>query len=70
LDDRWAPPGNGRALLADLPERVRLIELPRAGHGLVAEQPEAISRAICAWLREHAEAGIRTPSQVGPLLSI
>jgi pimeloyl-ACP methyl ester carboxylesterase len=57
LDDRMAPPGNGRALLADFPERVRLVELPDAGHGLVLEQPEAISRVVGEWLAEHARTG-------------
>jgi pimeloyl-ACP methyl ester carboxylesterase len=54
LDDRMAPPANGRALAAEFPNRVHLIELPHAGHGLVVEYPEVIAVAICTWLQEHA----------------
>ena len=46
LDDTAAPPGNGHALRAQFGERVRLIDLPRAGHFLVLEQPEAVTRAV------------------------
>lgn len=32
LDDEAAPPGNGQALRDQLGERVRLVDVPRAGH--------------------------------------
>lgn len=53
LDDRIAPPGNGRALKESYGDRVRLIELEAAGHALVVEQPKAIVEAVAAFLREH-----------------
>ena len=46
LDDEAAPPGNGHALREQFGERVRVIDLPRAGHFLLLEQPEAVTRAV------------------------
>jgi pimeloyl-ACP methyl ester carboxylesterase len=46
LDDEVAPPGNGHALREQIGPRVRLIDLPRAGHFLVLEQPEAVAQAV------------------------
>jgi pimeloyl-ACP methyl ester carboxylesterase len=46
LDDEAAPPGNGRALRDQLGERVRLVDIPRAGHFLVLEQPDAVIEAV------------------------
>ena len=50
LDDEAAPPGNGHALRDQLGERVRLIDLPRAGHFLLLEQPEAVTRAVAEFV--------------------
>jgi pimeloyl-ACP methyl ester carboxylesterase len=50
LDDEAAPPGNGHALREQLGERVRLVDLPRAGHFLLLEQPEAVARAVSEFL--------------------
>jgi pimeloyl-ACP methyl ester carboxylesterase len=47
LDDEAPPPGNGHALREQLGERVRVVDLPRAGHFLLFEQPEAVARAVC-----------------------
>jgi pimeloyl-ACP methyl ester carboxylesterase len=57
LDDRAAPPANGRALAEEFPNRVRLVELPDAGHALHVEQPAAVTRVICDWLQEHTIPG-------------
>ena len=46
LDDAAAPPGNGHALREQFGDRVQVIDLPRAGHFLLLEQPEAVSRAV------------------------
>ena len=46
LDDIAAPPGNGHALREQFGERVRVIDLPRAGHFMLLEQPEAVTRAV------------------------
>ena len=50
LDDDAAPPANGHALREQFGERVRLIDLPRAGHFMLLEQPEAVSRAVAAFV--------------------
>src|SRR5215831_3466144 len=50
LDDEAAPPGNGHALREQLGERVRVADLPRAGHFLLLEQPEAVARAVSEFL--------------------
>jgi pimeloyl-ACP methyl ester carboxylesterase len=53
LDDRQAPPGNGWALRDHVGARVRVVDIPQAGHFLVLEQPQAIAEAVIAFLREH-----------------
>ena len=50
LDDEVAPPGNGHALREQFGERVRVIDLPRAGHFLPLEQPEAVTRAVAEFV--------------------
>jgi pimeloyl-ACP methyl ester carboxylesterase len=52
LDDVAAPPGNGHALREQLGERVRVVDLPDAGHFLLLEQPEAVARAVSEFLSE------------------
>ena len=56
LDDIVAPPGNGHALREQLGDRVRLIDLPRAGHFLLLEQPEAVTRAVAEFVGARAAA--------------
>jgi pimeloyl-ACP methyl ester carboxylesterase len=50
LDDEVAPPGNGHALREQSVERVRVVDLPHAGHFLLLEQPEAVARAVSEFL--------------------
>jgi pimeloyl-ACP methyl ester carboxylesterase len=50
LDDEAAPPSNGHALREQFGERVRVIDLPRAGHFLPSEQPEAVTRAVAEFV--------------------
>ena len=50
LDDEAAPPGNGHVLREQFGERVRVIDLPRAGHFLLLEQPEAVTRAVAEFV--------------------
>jgi pimeloyl-ACP methyl ester carboxylesterase len=50
LDDEAAPPGNGHALREQSGERVRVVDLPHAGHFLLLEQPEAVGRAVSEFL--------------------
>jgi len=50
LDDEAASPGNGHALRDQLGERVTLVDIPRAGHFLVLEQPEAVLAAVTRFI--------------------
>ena len=51
LEDGIAPPENGRDLRRLYPDRVNLVELERAGHAMLPEQPAAITEAIISWLK-------------------
>ncbi|HEX2269473.1 MAG TPA: alpha/beta hydrolase [Pyrinomonadaceae bacterium] len=51
LEDKIAPPENGRALRDEYADRVTLIELPDVGHALVIEQPKEIAKAIHEFLK-------------------
>ena len=46
LDDIVAPPGNGHALRDQLGERVQVVDIPRAGHFLIVEQPDRVVAAV------------------------
>jgi pimeloyl-ACP methyl ester carboxylesterase len=52
LEDGIAPPENGRDLRRLYPDRVKLVELKRAGHAMLPEQPAAIGEAFISWLKE------------------
>jgi len=52
LDDQAAVPGNGHALREQLGERVRVVDLPHAGHFMVLERPEAVAAAVLEFLGE------------------
>ena len=53
LNDRVAPPENGRALARDRPD-VTLVELENAGHALLPEQPDAVATAVIDFLQSNA----------------
>jgi pimeloyl-ACP methyl ester carboxylesterase len=57
LDDQAAVPGNGHAMREKLGERVRVVDLPHAGHFMLLEQPEAVARAVLEFLRVGAVGG-------------
>jgi pimeloyl-ACP methyl ester carboxylesterase len=46
LDDIAAPPANGHALRDQLGERVHLVDIPRAGHFVIVEQPDPVAAAV------------------------
>lgn len=50
LQDRVAPPENGRLLKRELGDRVTLVEIEGAGHALLPEQPAAIAEAVLSFL--------------------
>lgn len=52
LEDHIAVPENGRRLAADYPERVRLHEIPAAGHGVLFERPKEVIAAVLAFLQD------------------
>ena len=54
LEDRMAPPANGRTLAQRLGNRVTLVELDNAGHALLPEQPERVATAVIEFLRAGA----------------
>jgi len=41
-----APPGNGHALRGQLGERVQVVDIPRAGHFVIVEQPDRVVAAV------------------------
>lgn len=49
--DAVAPPENARLLAEALGSQVRVVEIAAAGHAALPEQPEAIARAVVAFLR-------------------
>ncbi len=53
LDDKTAPPENGRQMLAEFPDRITLVNLENAGHLMGMEQPQATAAAIIEFLRKH-----------------
>lgn len=56
LEDRMAPPENGRTLVRMLGARVRLVEVEHAGHALLPEQPERVTAEIVRFLGEAEES--------------
>jgi pimeloyl-ACP methyl ester carboxylesterase len=52
MNDAMAAPEVGRAVKAELGERVRYVEVDNCGHAILPEQPEAIARAVIGFLRE------------------
>jgi pimeloyl-ACP methyl ester carboxylesterase len=50
LHDRIAPPVNGRDLAIAHPDRVTLVEIERAGHALLPEQPADVAAAVLGFL--------------------
>jgi pimeloyl-ACP methyl ester carboxylesterase len=50
LDDRLAPPANGRILKLRIGDSVRLVELPEMGHAMLPEQPAALAAEVLSFL--------------------
>jgi len=47
-EDIIAVPENGKRLAAEFPDRVTLIEISKAAHALLPEQPEQVAKAVLA----------------------
>jgi pimeloyl-ACP methyl ester carboxylesterase len=54
LEDVVAPPENGHAMKEEMAGRVELLDIDRAGHAMLPEQPEKIAEAIIGFLRKLA----------------
>jgi pimeloyl-ACP methyl ester carboxylesterase len=50
-EDKIAVPGNAKSLAAEFPDRVTLVEISKAGHAVLPEQPEQVAKAVLAYLR-------------------
>jgi pimeloyl-ACP methyl ester carboxylesterase len=50
LNDQLAPPANGYALHKMLGDRVQVVDLPDAGHALLAEQQALVANSIREFL--------------------
>jgi pimeloyl-ACP methyl ester carboxylesterase len=50
-EDVIAVPENAKKLAAEFPSRVTLVEIPKAGHAMLPEQPDQIASAILGYLR-------------------
>lgn len=50
-EDVIAVSANAHEIVDRLGERARLVTVPRAGHALLPEQPQAVAAAVCDWLR-------------------
>jgi pimeloyl-ACP methyl ester carboxylesterase len=59
LQDKIAPPGNGRDLETNYANRVTLVEIDGAGHGLVVEHPVRIADEATRFFSEHPIRGRR-----------
>ena len=53
LEDAMASPAVGREAAAALGGRATYVELPRCGHAILPEQPEAVAAHIIRFLRAH-----------------
>lgn len=50
-EDTVAPPENSEYLRKEYGDRTQVVEIPKAGHALLPEQPEAIAKAVLDFLR-------------------
>ena len=50
IEDIIAVPENSRRLAAEYPDRVTVVDIPKAGHAMLPEQPDRIAAAILAYL--------------------
>ncbi len=46
IEDVIAVPENAKRLAAEFPDRETLVEIPKAGHAMLPEQPEQVGKAI------------------------
>lgn len=59
LQDRVAPPANGRALAEQRRDHTELVEIDGAGHALLPERPDEVAAAVVDFLRRHRHQEFR-----------
>jgi pimeloyl-ACP methyl ester carboxylesterase len=55
-EDIVAVPANAKSLAAEFPDRVTLVEITKAGHAMLPEQPEQVAKAILEYLRRTSDS--------------
>lgn len=65
LDDIAAPPANGHALRDQLGERVKVVDIPRAGHFMIVEQPEPVIAAVTDFIGDRSVKPDDRPQETG-----
>lgn len=55
LQDRTAPPANGRQLAEERPSPTSLVEIDGAGHALLPERPDLVADAVVGFMRAVAD---------------
>jgi len=53
VDDKTAPPANGRRMKEEFGDRITLVNLQAAGHAMGLEKPEETADAILTFLGKH-----------------
>jgi len=53
VDDKTAPPENGRRMKKEFGERITLVDLESAGHAMGLEKPQETAAAIVSFLAKH-----------------
>jgi pimeloyl-ACP methyl ester carboxylesterase len=53
-EDMIAVPANAKSLAAEFPDRVTLVEITKAGHAMLPEQPEQVAKVVLAYLRRNS----------------
>jgi pimeloyl-ACP methyl ester carboxylesterase len=61
LQDKVAPPGNGRDLKSNYAGRVTLIEVDNAGHGIIVEHPARVAEEAARFLAAYPLSPPRRP---------
>ncbi len=56
VNDEIAPVQNGQMLKEEWPDRVTLVDIPDAAHGLAFEQPSRVASEIARWIDSHSAA--------------
>ncbi len=59
-DDVVALPANAQATAEQIGDRATVVTIPRAGHALLPEQPEAVAAVVLEWLSDRGLGGAQT----------